>query len=118
MKGKIKVLIGLHALLLVYSLSGICSKMAARFPFLSPQFIGCYAGIVLILGIYAIGWQQVIRRLPLSLAYANKAVATIWTCVWSVLVFHEHISAGKLFGIAVIIIGIIMYSMSEEKQNE
>lgn len=114
-KKQIPVLIALHALLLLYSVSGICSKLAARYAFLSPPFIGCYAGLIAILGVYAIGWQQIIKRLPLSFAYANKAVATIWTCVWSVVVFHESISMGKLIGIAVIIVGITMYSMSEGK---
>ncbi len=114
---KILPIIFLHILLFIYSLGGICSKMAAGFPFLSIPFIGCYAGLIAILGIYAIGWQQVIKRLPLTLAYANKAVATIWTCVWSVLVFHERISAGKMIGILVIIAGIVLYALDEENEN-
>ena len=67
------------------------------------------------LGVYAIGWQQIIKRLPLTFAYANKAATTIWTCVWGVLVFHEHISVRRLIGVFTIIIGIVLYALSEEK---
>ncbi len=117
MKKRTLTVVCLHILLFVYSISGICSKMAAGFPFLSPSFLACYAGLIAILGIYAIGWQQIIKRLPLSLAYANKAVETIWTCLWSVLVFHEHISPGKMIGISVIIAGVILYAFSGEETN-
>ena len=118
MKKRIRVLICLHILLLLYSMGGICSKMAAGFPFLSLPFIGYYAGLIAILGIYAIGWQQIIKRLPLTLAYANRAVGAIWTCVWSVLVFHERISTGKLVGIFVIIAGVVLYALSEGEEHE
>ena len=73
-----KTLIALHLLLLVYSLSGIFSKNAAHEPFLSPMFILLYGGMLAILFIYAIGWQQILKRLSLSMAFANKAVTVIW----------------------------------------
>lgn len=117
MKKKVITIICLHILLLMYSVGGICSKMAAGFPFFSFPFIRCYVILIAILGIYAIGWQQIIKRLPLTLAYANKAVTSIWACVWSVLVFHEHISVGKIIGIFIIIIGIVSYALSEEEEN-
>ena len=76
--GRAKTLIALHLLLLVYSLSGIFSKNAAHEPFLSPMFILLYGGMLAILFIYAIGWQQILKRLSLSMAFANKAVTVIW----------------------------------------
>ena len=44
--GRAKTLIALHLLLLVYSLSGIFSKNAAREPFLSPMFILLYLSLI------------------------------------------------------------------------
>lgn len=114
---KIWAILCLHILLFVSSIGGIFSKLAASFSFLSWQFIGCYFILIIILGIYAIGWQQIIKKLSLTLAYVNKAPAMIWACVWSVLVFHEHISVGKMIGVFIIIIGIMLYALSEEKEN-
>ena len=48
--------------------------------------------MVAILGIYAIGWQQVIKRMPLTTAYANKAVTLVWGLVWGLLLFHEQLN--------------------------
>ena len=48
----------LHAALLLYSTSGLFSKTASSFPFMSPKFLLFYAGMILVLGIYAILWQD------------------------------------------------------------
>lgn len=80
-KTTIKTLIGLHGMLMVYSMSGICSKLAAGESFLSARFCIYYAVIIVLLGVYAIGWQQVIKRIPLTTAFANKAVTVVWGIV-------------------------------------
>ena len=107
----IKTLIALHMLMVFFSLSGVCSKSAAGEPFFSPRFCLFYGGLIVILGIYAIAWQQVIKRLPLSLAYANKAIGVVWTLLWGCLIFHEIISVKQILGAVVVITGIIMYSL-------
>ena len=50
----VRVLFFLHLLLMLYSASGIFSKLAAGQPFLSPRFCLCYAIIIALLGIYAV----------------------------------------------------------------
>lgn len=99
--------------MVVYSISGVFSKLASREQFLSLRFILLYGGVVLILGIYAIGWQQVIKRMPLTTAYANKAVCTVWGSVWGILFFQEGISIGKIAGIGLIMAGIILFAKEE-----
>ena len=42
-KTTIKTLIGLHGMLVVYSMSGICSKLAAGESFLNARFCIYYA---------------------------------------------------------------------------
>ena len=50
------------------SLSGVCAKFASNYSFMSWQFIVIYIGEILLLGIYAIIWQQVIKRMQLSIS--------------------------------------------------
>lgn len=114
---KIKWIILLHVLLAVYSMSGILSKAAAQVPFLSLRFCLCYGGIIGLLGIYAIGWQQIIKRMPLTTAFANKAVTVVWGLVWGLLFFKEAITPGKLLGAAIVIAGVILY-VSADREEE
>lgn len=114
----IKTLIVLNIILLIYSLSGIFSKSAAGEPFLSFKFIMYYSGVILLLGFYAIFWQQIIKKLPLTVAYANKAVAVIWGIVWGILFFGESISVGKCIGAIMIICGVVLFSIADNKEEK
>ena len=100
----------LHLLLLIYSLSEVFSKLAAGKPFMSPGFILFYGLVIAVLFLYAVGWQQVIKQMPLSSAYANKAVTTVWGMIWGVILFGERITAGKVIGIALIVLGVVLFT--------
>lgn len=108
-----KTLLLLHLMLMVYSMSGIFSKLAAEQPFLSFRFCLYYGAIIALLGLYAIGWQQIIKRMPLTLAFANKAVTTVWGLVWGLLFFKESVTWGKLAGIALIVAGVVVFSTAD-----
>ena len=113
MNGKAKIYIALHLFLMVYSTGGIISKLAANQDFLSPAFILLYALEILILAFYAFGWQQFIKRMPLSVAYANKAVTVVWGCIWGMLVFQERLSVGKVVGGLMVLCGIALYGYAD-----
>lgn len=112
-KKKLKALLALHIMLMVYSCSGVLSKLASGEPFLSFRFILYYAGVIFLLGVYALVWQQIIKRLPLTTAFANKAVTVIWGIVWGAVFFHEGVTAGKLIGAALVIAGVVLYAKAD-----
>lgn len=114
---KTKTILGLHVLLMVYSLSGICSKMASRYKFLSVRFCAFYGALILLLGIYAIAWQQIIKRIPLTTAFANKAVTVVWGIIWGVLFFHEKVSFGQLAGACLVIFGVVLFAVADGEQK-
>lgn len=118
MKSNLKTYLFLHLLLMVYSLNGVVSKLAARQDFLSWPFLLLYAAVVALLAVYALGWQQVLKRIPLSAAYANKAVTVVWGCVWGILVFREHLTVGKIIGGAMVLIGIVLFGFFDGKAGE
>lgn len=103
----------LHLLLALYSCAGVLSKLAAGEAFLSPMFLLCYGCMIAILGLYAIGWQQVIKRMPLTTAYANRAVTVVWGVVWGLLVFHETFSALQMAGCALVVAGVVLFAMAD-----
>lgn len=110
---KIKQYLLLYVLLIIFSLQGVCSKMAGMAKLFSPKFLFWYGLLFLILAIYAIGQQQVIKKMPLSTAYANKAVTIIFGSLQGFLFFKEIISIKQIAGMIVIIIGVITYAFSE-----
>ena len=117
-RSKLKTLILLHALLLVYSLSSVFSKLASKATILSLTFCGCYGMVLIILMVYAIGWQQVIKRMPLSTAFANKAVTTVWGTVWGMTLFREKLTFGRAAGILMIVVGIILTAREDGAADE
>ena len=94
----------LHISLLFSSLSGVCSKLASGYTdnIFSIQFVFWFGLVFVIMFGYAIIWQQVLKRMPLTVAYANKPVTLIWGIIWGRLIFGEKITWNMLAGAAVI----------------
>jgi len=111
---KLKYYIVLHIELIVFSLSGVCAKVASHHTFLSFEFVFWYALVIANLGIYAIVWQQVIKHLPLTTAYANKAVGIVWGILWGIVIFHEQIKWNMIVGAVIVIIGVVLVVKSDE----
>lgn len=107
-KLKVSNFILLHGILLMYSLCGIFSKLASSVEFLSLQFIFYYTMVLLILFVYAIFWQQILKKVPLTTAFANKAVTVIWGMVWGTFIFKEKIQFTMIIGAILIFIGIYL----------
>ena len=105
---KLSVFLLLHGLLLIYSLGSLCSKWAAQSEFLSFRFFLFYGLVLLSLAVYALGWQQVLKRLPLVTAYASKAVTVVWSLLWGLLFFGETVTLQKAVGVVVIMAGIVL----------
>ena len=112
-----KTILALNVLLMFFSLGGIFSKLAAKQSFLSLKFILCYGALLLIMFVYAIGWQQIIKRLPLTMAYANRAVTIVWGIIWGLLFFNEKLNLGKVIGAVIVIAGVLLY-VTESEEGE
>lgn len=117
-KSSTKTLLALHILLAVYSVNSVLSKYAANAEFMSWQFILLYGGVFAVLGVYAIGWQQVIKRMPLTTAYANKAVTVVWGIVFGMAFFGEGVTPLMLLGALVIVAGIVLYALEEGRVQD
>ena len=82
--------------------------------FLSPRFIILYGGLLLTLFLYAIGWQQVIKHMPLTTAYSNKAIGLLWSTLWGILFFDEHLSIRMVFGALIVLCGVVIVVRADE----
>ncbi|MCF0104477.1 MAG: transporter [Eggerthellaceae bacterium] len=117
---KYGVYFALHLLLVFYSLAAVLSKFAAGVEFFSIEFILLYACIIMILAFFAIGWQQILKRMTLTAAFANKGITVVWCLIWGALIFSEETNWIKLLGALLVIVGIVLlaYFENKKKKNE
>jgi drug/metabolite transporter (DMT)-like permease len=111
---RLKNYLFLHASLLLYSFGSVLSKMASAEEFLSLAFILYYSLFLAVLFVYALLWQQILKRFPLTVAFANKAITILWGIVWGVLFFGEVLRWGMLLGSVIIVSGIYLV-VSDDK---
>ena len=101
-------LIVIQSAVIVYTGSGICSKMAAAWPAFSFMWMLWIFLEVCCLGGYAVFWQQIIKRFALSVAYANRAFAIFWSMLWALIIFGERVTLKNIIGVVVIFAGIML----------
>ncbi|MDO4294311.1 MAG: transporter [Eubacteriales bacterium] len=109
----------LQAVVVLYTFSTVIGKFAATAAEEggSLLFLVLYAAEIGVLGLYAICWQQVIKRVELSVAYANRAMALLWSLLWAVLIFGDRLSFQKLAGVALVIAGTVIINGGGKKDE-
>ena len=109
-----KLILSLQLVVMLYTLSSVAAKMASGQAFLSLPFIVYYGVEILILGFYAIAWQQIIKRCDLSVAYANRSMAILWSLVWTVIFFHEALTVKNIIGVLIVFAGTMIVNSDGE----
>lgn len=114
---RIKNLLQLHLNIMLFSFTGIFSKLASvqynerglsaplLYLFLFLMMANC--------GIYAIAWQHSIKKFSLSTAYAHRSVYLIWSQIWAVVIFHENLSLNNILGMFTVLIGVLVVQKYE-----
>ena len=97
---------------LIYSLSVVFAKLASGQALLSLPYQLCIGGIIAVMGIYAVLWQQVLRMIPLSVAMSNKPLVLVLSALWAVILFKEKIPIRTIAGIILIFCGVFTIGKS------
>lgn len=66
---------------------------------------------ILFIGLAGIIWIYVLKKFDFSLAYPMISISYIFALLVSVLIFNESIPFTRYFGVAIIIIGIVILSL-------
>ena len=113
-KTKLKEIFILQIVIAIYTLSTVFAKFASGQEFMSFKFILYYGLEMLILAVYAVVWQQLIKKFDISVAYANKAMGLLWSIVWAILIFNETITIKNVIGVVIVIIGTMIVNSEDE----
>ncbi|MCI8333551.1 MAG: transporter [Lachnospiraceae bacterium] len=109
-----KIIAFLQIAVMIYTLSSVAAKLAAGEEAFSIPFLLLYGLQILMLGVYALAWQQIIKRCDLSVAYANRSMAILWSLIWTVLFFHETLSVKNVMGVLIVFAGTMMVNSDGE----
>ena len=109
----------LQAVVIVYTASSVLGKLAAVYAEGENGwgFLFLYGAEIGVLGIYEVLWQKLIWRVELSVSYANRAVALLWSLLWAVFLFGEKITPAQLLGIALVMIGTAVINGGKEAEK-
>lgn len=102
----------------IESFSSVCLKLAGNYPTMSKSYIIYYIATVAVMGIYAVLWQILLEYMPLTTAYLRKGISYILLYLWAFLIFHEHISVMQWIGTAIILSGMVVTQVGENKEDK
>ncbi|MCM1182338.1 MAG: EamA family transporter [Roseburia sp.] len=106
--GRLKNILMLQGVVVIYTISGILSKSASASEGKPVRFLFFFGMEFVILGIYALLWQQIIKRFELSVAYANRSMSVLWSMLWAVVFFHDTITPRNITGVLLVVAGTVI----------
>lgn len=112
----IKDILFLQIVIMIYTGSSIAAKFAAAQELFSLKFCLFYGIEIMILGVYAILWQQIIKRFELSVAYANRAMVLVWSMLWAIFIFGDEITVQNIIGIVLVVVGTIVVNLDTKEE--
>lgn len=112
---KIGKLISLITVNLLYAIVLILNRMASIYAPLSLGYVLLLSISVIVLTIYALSWQQIIKRMPISDAYMFKGTSIVFVLLLSACFFEEIITWQNVVGSITIILGIALFAKADKE---
>ncbi len=110
----IKNVVLMQSVVILYTVSSVVGKFASASELLSFRFALFFTAQLAILALYALLWQQLIKRTQLSVAYANRAMALLWSMLWAFIFFKESITPQNLIGVALVLLGTLVVNCDDK----
>lgn len=102
--------IALVGINLLYACVTIFTKYASQQEMMSMCYLLGLGGAIGVMGVYAILWQQVLKRIDLSTAYMFKGTSLVFVMLLAALLFGESITWMNIIGAIIIVTGITLYA--------
>ena len=115
---KLNSYILMYIAFLIYSIDSIVSKLASGYKTFSLAYIICFGLMIVILGVYAILWQVILKNMELSRAMAQKPFVLVLSSIWALVIFHEKLSVRVGLGMILILVGLVVLGVSDKCRGE
>ncbi|MEG1008540.1 MAG: transporter [Clostridia bacterium] len=117
-KNSFKNFILLEVSFFIYAISSLFSKFATYNNENIYRTIIFFSISLIFLGIYAILWQQILKVTTLSKAFSNKGITMVWGLLFGFMIFNEKITVGRILGIIIILVGIVILMYKKGAEND
>lgn len=119
---KLKDYVFLHLSVMMFSFTSVFSKLASQelnnggfdnlrlYLYLFLMVFVCF--------LYAFCWQKIIKKFDLNIGFANRSVYLLWSQLWAVAIFGEHLTTRNIIGLVIVLTGVIIVSLSGERAKE
>jgi len=116
-KEKLKTIVKLQAVVLFYTFASIFAKVASGEKLFSIRFFLFAGAELMVLFLYALIWQQVMKKTELTVAYANREMYLLWSLLWAVIFFHNKITLSNILGCIFVIAGTVVITGDDEAER-
>lgn len=119
---KLKDYVFLHLSVMMFSFTSVFSKLASQElnngGFDNPRLYLYLFLMVFVCFLYAFCWQKIIKKFDLNIGFANRSVYLLWSQLWAVAIFGEHLTTRNIIGLVIVLTGVIIVSLSGERAKE
>ena len=111
---KLNHILSLVSINLLYACVSIFTKYASQSDFMSWGYVWAVVGAIGVMGLYAVLWQQILKRIELSLAYMFKGTSIVFVMLLAHMIFGEQITWKNIVGAIIIVCGIVLYAHTSQ----
>lgn len=97
----------------IFPLSSVFMKMASNNDNLIMKMI-LFCLSIGVLGVFSILWQKLLKNVDLVKAYIFKSTTIIWSVIYGIILFNEHISINMILGMVITTVGVIITILGGE----
>ena len=119
---RVKDYLFLHICVMIFTLTSVFSKFASREfndgGFQNPKLYAFVFLMFFICFLYALCWQRIIKRFDLNVAFANRSIYLLWSQLWAVTIFGEHLTARNVAGLVIVPVVSVVTKAPEQKKLE
>ena len=102
---------------IIFPISSIITKYAAMTDDLWNKFL-LYGASVVVLAIFSVFWQILLKRVDLVKAYIFKSTSIIWTVIYGVLIFNDALTVNVVIGTIIVMIGTVIAILGGENSEK
>lgn len=89
-------------------MAGFFTKLASSYDFCSFPYLCCLLGVLFVLGLYAILWQLVLKKVSLNRAYLFRSLGLPYGLAIAYFAFHEEVSWQNILGGVIVLCGLLI----------
>lgn len=100
----------------IFPFTSVFMKYASMNNNLFMKFV-LFSCSIVVLGIFSILWQNLLKHTDLVKAYIFKSTTIIWNIIYGIILFNEKLTINMIIGMILTTIGVIISILGDRKND-